>query len=166
MLAEWDHTCIQTALLYWKITYVHKLHCTTFLGLIIASILPNNSRLLDIQLLSCTEAVFSPQIVQGMTEGCGWGVIYGHIKALILFPTSKRNLYWRLVGENTSYDWILPSFLPGSPFPGQRSAGVHCMNHPIVWIDERMGSLIIKKNMELHILINPFQWHPQIQDSL
>ena len=40
-------------------------------------------------------AVFSPRTVQGMTEGCGWGVAYDNIKAFGLTPspTSERNLY-------------------------------------------------------------------------
>ena len=34
---------------------------------------------------------------KSVTERRGWGVAHGHIKAFGLFPTSKRNLYWRLV---------------------------------------------------------------------
>ena len=34
--------------------------------------------------------VFSPRLSQGMTEGRGLGVVYGHIKAFGLFPFSHQ----------------------------------------------------------------------------
>ena len=45
-------------------------------------------------------SVFSPRIIQGTMGGHGWGGVCGHIKAFwaLSFPTSKKNLYWRLAG--------------------------------------------------------------------